>query len=159
MKILLAIADSHDSDAVTGAVLAQRPARETTVKVLQVIEPPALLVAREMGGYDPELETAFQAQREAAEANVERVAEVLRSHGFEATTLVEEGYVKAKILEVADSWPADLIVLGAHEHSGLEGIVTRSVTQSIAKHALCSVEIVRNPAVRSPENARHAAAS
>jgi nucleotide-binding universal stress UspA family protein len=112
-----------------------------------------------MGGYDPELEVALQSQKEAAEANVERVAEMLRSHGFEASTLVEEGYVKAKILEVADSWPADLIVLGAHEHSGLEGILSRSVTQSVAKHALCSVEIVRNPVVRSPENAQRAHAS
>jgi nucleotide-binding universal stress UspA family protein len=156
MKILLAIDASQDSDAVIDAILAQRPARETTIRVLQVLEPPPLLVAREMGGYDPELETVLQEQREEANAKVARVVELLRSHGFDARELVEEGDPKAKILEIAGAWPADLIVLGAHEQNGLQGILSRSVTQSVAKHAPCSVEIVRNPAPRSPARARHA---
>lgn len=156
MKILLALDASHDSDAVIDAILAQRPARETTVKVLQVLEPPPLLVAREMGGYDSELETALQEQREEVSAKVARVVELLRSHGFNARELVEEGDPKVKILEIASAWPADLIVLGAHEQTGLQGILSRSVTQSVAKHAPCSVEIVRNPAVPSPARSRHA---
>lgn len=149
MNILLVVDDSRSSSAVIDAVLAQRPARETIVKVLDVLEPPALLVAREMGGYDPELETALQAEREDAEASVESVARVLRSHGFEVMAATEYGNAKAKILEVAEKWPADLIVLDAHEHGGLESLLSRSVAQSVAKHASCSVELVRTPAVRS----------
>ena len=159
MKILVAIDASHDSDAVIDAILAQRPASETTIKVLQVLAPPPLLVAREMGGYDPDLEAALEGQRETASAKVSDVVELLRSHGFDARALVEEGDPKAKILEVARSWPADLIVLGAHEESGLQGILSRSVTQSVAKHAPCSVEIVRHPDVRSPAKSQHAHAS
>lgn len=149
MNILLVVDDFRSSGAVIDAVLALRPARETVVKVLEVIEPPALLVGREMGGYDPALETALQAEREDAEASVQKVAGVLRWHGFEVIVATEYGKAKAKILEVAEKWPADLIVLDAHEHGGLESLLSRSVVQSVAKHAFCSVELVRPPAVRS----------
>lgn len=159
MNILVAIDASNDSDAVIDAILAQRPARQTTVRVLQVLEPPPLLVEREMGGYDPQLDTVLQEQREAAGAEVRRVVELLRSHGFVARAMLEEGDPKTRILEMADTWPADLIMLGAHERSGLHGILSRSVTQSVAKHAPCSVEIVRHPAVHSTANSLRAHAS
>jgi nucleotide-binding universal stress UspA family protein len=143
MNILLVIDKANYSNAVTNAVLAQRPAQETSIKVLQVVEPPALLVTREMGGYDPELEIAIEAQHQDARENVEKVAEMLRYHGFEVNTVAEHGDPKAKILEVAEQWPADLIVIDAHEQSGLQGLMSRSIVQSVAKHAPCSVELVR----------------
>lgn len=40
MNILLVVDDFRSSGAVIDAVLALRPARETVVKVLEVIDPP-----------------------------------------------------------------------------------------------------------------------
>lgn len=148
MKVLLAVDNSPLSEVVTQAVVAQRPAKETAIKVLQVLMPPPLLVSREMGGYDPEMEWALQAQREEAESNVGSIAEVLRSHGFTVSVDVEYGEVEAKILEVAGAWPADLIVLGSSEHGHVGALLSRNLSQSVAKHARCSVEIVRDTCVR-----------
>ena len=50
MKILLAIDDSTFSEAATHAVVTQGRAKDIEVLVLHIVEPPSLLVAREIGG-------------------------------------------------------------------------------------------------------------
>ena len=62
MKILLAIDGSKFSEAAMQAVIAQAHSKDTEVRVLHVVEPPSLLVAREMGGYDPALETVWEGE-------------------------------------------------------------------------------------------------
>jgi nucleotide-binding universal stress UspA family protein len=47
------------------------------------------------------------------------------------------------ILAAADSWEADLIVMGSHGRRGFDRIVLGSVSESVAMHARCSVEVVR----------------
>ena len=66
MKILLAIDGSDFSQAALKSVLARPWPASTEVKVLHVVEPPSLLMGREMGGYDPEFEMVWKALREQA---------------------------------------------------------------------------------------------
>ena len=47
------------------------------------------------------------------------------------------------ILEEAREWGADLIVVGSHGRRGLERFLLGSVADSIAIHAECSVEVIR----------------
>jgi nucleotide-binding universal stress UspA family protein len=47
------------------------------------------------------------------------------------------------ILDQAESWGADLIVLGSHGYSGWRRFLLGSVSHAVATHAHCSVEIVR----------------
>ena len=58
-------------------------------------------------------------------------------------TQVVEGFVVDKILEVAESWGAELIVLGSHGLKGLTRFLLGSVSESVAAHSHCSVRIVR----------------
>jgi nucleotide-binding universal stress UspA family protein len=44
---------------------------------------------------------------------------------------------------MADEWKADLIVLGSHGKHGIEKFLLGSVAESVARHAKCSVMIVR----------------
>lgn len=46
-------------------------------------------------------------------------------------------------MEEAEAFNADLIVAGSHGHGGLERFLLGSVSQTVAAHAKCSVEIVR----------------
>ncbi len=48
------------------------------------------------------------------------------------------------ILDEAAEWGADLIVLGSHGHRGVERFLLGSVSESVALHAYCSVEVVRS---------------
>ena len=143
MRILLAIDDSKFSEAATQAVIAQGRLQDLEVRVLHVVEPPSLLVAREMGRFDPAIAVAWQAEQEQGKVLVSKTAEVLRSRGIKAITAVVEGDPKSTIIDDAGAWNADLIVLGSHGRKGLERFLLGSVSDAVMRHAHCSVEIVR----------------
>ena len=148
MKILLAIDDSKFSEAAIKMVVAQARPQDTEVRVLHVLLPPSLLLGREMGGYDPEFEAVWKAEREQAKALVTKTTGMLRTSGFNVTSSLEEGDPKSRIIDVASEWNADLIVLGSHGRKGLDRFLMGSVAESVARHASCSVEIVRLPSAR-----------
>ena len=47
------------------------------------------------------------------------------------------------ILDEAESWGADLIVLVSHGYGPLKRFLLGSVSQAVVSHAKCSVEVVR----------------
>jgi nucleotide-binding universal stress UspA family protein len=145
MKILLAIDDSKFSAAATQAVIEQAHSKNTEVLVLHVVEPPSLLVTREMSGYDPPLEALWNEEKKRAGTLVAKTAETLHSHGIKVTTAVLEGDPKSSIIDNSKEWHADLIVLGSHGRNALDRFLMGSVSDAIVRHAHCSVEIVRIP--------------
>lgn len=147
MNILLAVDDSKFAEAATQAVLVQLKPEGAKVQVLYVLEPPSIMASSKTPGYNPAFDAAWlRAEKEQAHALVERIAEQLRSKGFEATAAVEEGEPKSRIVEIARTWPASLIVLGSHGRKGLLHFLMGSVSEAVVRHAPCSVEVVRIPA-------------
>ncbi|HVB34859.1 MAG TPA: universal stress protein [Patescibacteria group bacterium] len=141
MKVLLAIDDSHFSQTARDTLAAQFRPEDTEVRILHVVEPFAISAPPEMAsGYNPELGD----QMKAGQKLVERAAELLRAAGFQATSLVEQGDPRITILDQAAAWPSDLIVVGSQGRKGLKRFLLGSVSDTVARHAHCSVEIVRN---------------
>jgi nucleotide-binding universal stress UspA family protein len=145
MKILLPIDDSKFSEAAIRAVIAQVHSKDTEVRVLHVVEPPTLLVARDMTGYDSTLEAVWDEETKQAQVLVAKAAETLRSHGIKVTTSVQQGEPKSLIIDASEEWHADLIVVGSHGRKALDRFLLGSVSDATARHARCSVEIVRIP--------------
>ena len=142
MKILLAIDDSKFSEAAAKSLAAQFRPQDTEVRVLHVVEPPIAVEPPQMSpGYYPELEGRLPQAREL----VDRVAKTLSSADFRVTTSVVTGDARNVILDDAAEWHADLIVLGSHGRTGLERLFLGSVSEAVARHAHCSVQIVRIP--------------
>jgi len=56
---------------------------------------------------------------------------------------VEPGDPATKIIEVANNWHADLIVMGSHGRGKIQGILLGSVSQGVLHHAPCPVLVVR----------------
>jgi nucleotide-binding universal stress UspA family protein len=140
MKILLAIDDSKFSEEAVRAVIAQIRPQEVEVRVLHVLQPVTISPPPQMSaGYAPELEVQEKQAREL----VERAAKALRSASFKVDTAVEKGDVRLKIVDLAAEWKADLIVMGSHGRSGIKRLLLGSVAEFVARHAHCSVEIVR----------------
>lgn len=135
MRILLAIDDSKFSEAAIETVIEQARPENTEVRVLHVVEPPPL--------YNPALEPAWESQRQHAEKLVAKAAERLRARGLTVAEAAEQGDAKSKILDMAEEWHADLIVLGSHGRKGLGRFLMGGISDAIARHAPCSVEIVR----------------
>jgi nucleotide-binding universal stress UspA family protein len=51
------------------------------------------------------------------------------------------------ICEFAESWGAELIVMGSHGHTGLKELLLGSVSNYVVHHTSCSVLIVKSPAM------------
>jgi nucleotide-binding universal stress UspA family protein len=47
------------------------------------------------------------------------------------------------ILDEAEKWKVDVIVLGSHGRSEFDRMVMGSVSEAVALHATCSVEVIR----------------
>ncbi|HKS96589.1 MAG TPA: universal stress protein [Terriglobia bacterium] len=143
MKILVAVDDSKFSQAAVEALTAQIPPANAEVRVVHVVEPMTPASPPQMAaGYAPELAELVKQGRTL----VEQSAEKLRGAGFKVTATVEKGDIREKILELAANWGANLIVLGSHGRRGVRRFLLGSVAESIARHANCSVQIVRVPA-------------
>ena len=69
------------------------------------------------------------------------------------TTKVAKGPAEQAIVEEAENWGADLIVMGSHGYGFWQRAVLGSVSNSVAHHAPCSVLIVRSPEKQNGKNA------
>jgi nucleotide-binding universal stress UspA family protein len=139
MKIVLAIDDSIYSEAAIGALAKFRP-EGNEIRVLHVLQPVAVSAPPQMSaGYAPEL----AGQTKEAEQFVARVADKLRKSGFQTETSVVQGDIRQSIVDVAKSWPADLIVMGSRGRSAVSNLLLGSAAESVARHAPCSVLIAR----------------
>ncbi len=147
MKILVAIDGSKHSEVVVNEI-ARRPfPAASEVQVISVIEPPYWpLYAGGRVDMQP-YEVMESTSREGAQAAVEKAATKLRagaeSRQLNVTTKVLSGSPKGVILEEAEAFGADLIVVGSHGYGLVERFLLGSVSQAVALHAKCSVEIVR----------------
>ena len=142
MRILLASDASKYSEVAARKISTEFRTQGTEVLVLQAVAPALYGVPPQMAqGYAPEL----QDQLKQASESVERIAETLRKAGFKAESRVLENEIRSAILDAAHDWNADLIVLGSHGEKGLRKFLMGSVAESVARHAQCSVLIVRRP--------------
>lgn len=144
MKILLAIDGSPCSDAAVREV-ARRPWPEgSIVKVLNVYEiptPPTPEGWAVPANYYDEMDVALRKQ---AQNVVDQTLEKLKpnkSLRIDASLL--PGPPRVVILDEAESWGADLIVVGSHGYSAWKRFLLGSVSQAVVSHAKCSVEVVR----------------
>jgi nucleotide-binding universal stress UspA family protein len=145
--ILLAVDDSECSRAAVDDVVRHVRPDAATVHVLHVLEldhviPPALDFARG-SEYGADVAARVRASRDAAEALVSGVARRLRDARFAVTTEISEGDPRHTILDCAAQRDCDCIVLGSHGRRGLTRFLIGSVSDAVARHAHCSVSIVR----------------
>ena len=147
MKILLAVDGSTFSDAAAAEVAGRSWPPDTEVRVLSVAEPPIQLAAEPYMLSDQLFVDTERALRERAAAAVGKAAEVLQrsleAQGVRVTKDVLTGAASRLIVEEAEKWGADLVVVGSHGRGFWGRLLLGSVSQSVASHARCSVEIVR----------------
>jgi len=145
MRLLLAIDGSKQSEAAVDEIARRCFPANSEVRVISVVEPPNFGEGVDMSLYVEVDKTA----RERARAAVEKAAAKLRadegSRQLNVTTEVISGSPKGVILEQAEAFGPDLIIVGSHGHGMLDRFLLGSVSHAVALHAKCSVEIVRSP--------------
>jgi nucleotide-binding universal stress UspA family protein len=144
MKVLVPTDGSECAEEALRNVAAQPWPDGTEVRVICVPEVPVLDGVYPY--YPPELVLEAAAANDAhAREAIQRGACILKKAGLSVMQEVlepRESPVRA-ILGMADVWGADLIVMGSHGRRGFDRYVMGSVSESVALHAHCSVEVVR----------------
>jgi len=153
MKILLATDGSTFSEAAEKTVTTMIRPQDVEVLVLQAVEPLVFAVPPQMApGYAPEQAARMQETVDLAKKNTELVAARLRAAGFKADSWVVESDGRNGILDAAEEWKPDLIVLGSQGRKGIAKFLLGSVADAVARHATCSVFIVRTPGTAKAES-------
>lgn len=143
-RVLLAIESSDFSLAAIAALRRQFHPEDAEVHLLHVIDPMIYLPLYEGAMQDFErIEALRDENREKAKQLVEKAAGTLREAGYRVTAAVEEGEPRTTIIDYADRVKCDLILVGSHGRRGLPRLLLGSVSEYVARHAPCSVEIVR----------------
>ena len=117
------------------------------MRVVSVAEVSHVLAPVPHGGAELYAEALSLARGRAHDAATSAVSRLRGAGGVEliVTDAVPTGPVARAILDEAEEWGADLIVLGSHGRGFWGRVLLGSVSQAVALHARCSVEIVRRP--------------
>lgn len=152
MKIVLAIDGSKYSKVAVDELMQIPFAPDTNIRIISIFENPMLAApgAAPFGGtLGKYYEEALSDAKKSAEDTVEHAAQLLKEKNVQlsVTTAVFNGLPKHAILEDAEAFGADLIVVGSQGHGAFSRFLLGSVSQSVATHANCSVLIVRKKQV------------
>jgi nucleotide-binding universal stress UspA family protein len=152
MKILLAIdGSSHSQDAVDE--VAKRPwPLNSIIRVLSVFEP-YTPPATEFVLAGATLDDITRQQITEANRLTTGAAGAIKAANLSTEVVVREGDPRSAIVDEADEWGADLIVVGSHGRTGIKRLLLGSVAEAVVGHAHCSIEVVRR---RQPVAARSA---
>jgi nucleotide-binding universal stress UspA family protein len=154
MKILLAV-DGSEASAAMVEEAARTPWPEGSMaRIVSVTEAP--FPVREWTAPLPpssyeEWERVFE------ERSVENTAQAMARFSeiagaqTEASAKTLKGDPKIAILDEAEHWGADLIMVGTHGYNALERLWLGSVSRAVASHANCSVQIARRRIVYGQE--------
>jgi len=158
MKILLAIDGSPCSNAAVEEV-ARRPwPQGSIVKVLTVVESsPSVAITPEVWALPPNyFEELDAALRQQGRNIVEHALQKLKANMTVLTdAILAPGSPRPTILDEAERWGADLIVMGSHGYGVWKRLLLGSVSQAVVSHAKCSVEVVRCPMAEETSKEQH----
>ena len=148
MKILLATDGSQYSQLAARSI-AERPwPPGTEVRVLSVADHHVRLYAIvDRRHFDARLMQALEEQAMArAKEAVSSAEQIILKGRLPASVSVVPASSRPQklILNEAKSWNASLIVLGVHGQIGLTRLLLGSVSEAVATHARCSVEVIRS---------------
>jgi len=152
MKILLAT-DGSANSLLAAHSIAERPwPAESEVRVLTAVE---LSLTPWQSALEPPylnndmVETQRAEAMKRAEKAIQSAEELLASTALKTAESISVLIQSPKqiILDEAKAWEADLIVVGSHGRRGLDRFLLGSVSEAVAMHAPCSVEVIRSPAL------------
>lgn len=135
-KVLIAVDSSEYS--ITAARKGLELARQLQAKValLFVVD-----TSRAMGNADAGIlpEEALIVLKKEAEQTLDHLAAY---NGVDLVKLMPEGHPKKDIIKTAETWGADLIVMGTHGRTGLLHLLIGSVAEHVVRHSKTPVMVV-----------------
>lgn len=145
MKILIAVEDNLFGDAMSNYIVQNPWGEIPSFKVINVVPPLKSFIPAVTGVAQTKYIDLLEEKKRHGKSVVLNLGTALK-RAFPQASLEEvvlDGDPKSKILDVAQEWQADHIVLGSHSRSDLERLFLGSVSLAVVSHATCSVTIVK----------------
>lgn len=144
MKILIAYDDSSCADSALEDLRQAGLPRLAEAAVLSVSEL-WMPVFESVGAGAAPIVGALPISLEKAESLARRACERVQAYfpGWTVKAEARSGSPASVVIERADEWRPDLIVVGSHDRSALGRFMLGSVSQKVVTEAHCSVRVAR----------------
>jgi nucleotide-binding universal stress UspA family protein len=132
--------------AVDGSEYAMKAAKKGLELAHQLNAKAALLFvvdkSKAVGNIDAGIlpEEALIVLKKEAEQTLDELAEMYNGKGL--MKFMPEGHPTEDIIKTAETWEADLIVLGTHGRTGLRHLLMGSIAEHIVRHSKIPVIVV-----------------
>ncbi|CAN5381375.1 universal stress protein [soil metagenome] len=150
MKIILATDGTKYGDAALKMLANFALDKSDEITVITVVDMALPLSIDMYGGFLPETAVLENAARENAskiiDESVAKIGETFSGKGVAVSGHVLFGSPDSRIVETAEKFEVDLILIGSHGYNRWERLLLGSVSNSVVNHAHCSVLIVRTDA-------------
>lgn len=142
MRILLAT-DGSEYSMVAARSVANRPWPDASeARVISVVHAGDPMFEPWKGTRE-DIDRIEAESLSQGEDDVAAVQRILANAGLKTFGCVLRGYPKSIIVDEAKSWGADLIVMGSHGRRGIARLLMGTVSEAVAIHAHCSIEVIR----------------
>lgn len=147
MKILLATDGTKQSEAAVEILDRFCLNDGDEVTIITVIDMAVPMTIDIYGGFLPDTTELEKVARENAKRVLEQTAEkvrgLCRSDGVAIITDTLFGSPESRLVETAEQAGTDLIIIGSHGYNAWERLLLGSISDSVVRHAPCSVLVVR----------------
>lgn len=149
MRILLPVDGSEFSKAAIDEVASRPWPQGSEVRIVAAEESPVFIGVEPWAAAPLYLEQLEAAVRDSAMTAIENAVTQLKTAQtpLRITTVSIKGSPNEVIVDEAERWKADLIVMGSRGLGAWRRMMLGSVSNAVLHHAKCSVEIVRKPNV------------
>lgn len=147
MKILVATDGSEYSSYAVKEFCRLFPERsDLQIKVVSAYEEQYVLAAEPFSVPAEYYQQMVDTEKTQAGHFAASAAEIIREcdGDLDLTIKIMKGPPEKEIVELAEEWGADLIVVGSHGR-GFIGRMIGSVSDAVVHHAPCSVLVIRKP--------------
>jgi nucleotide-binding universal stress UspA family protein len=147
MRILLATDGSrYSSEATRECVKLASNFEDVTVKIITSVDNFTPLAQAPFVTSEEFLANIESQMRENAETSISEAVRILRdsSKNLNFETEILLGSPKKLIVQEAEKWKADLIVVGSHGYGFWGRAFLGSVSDAVVHHSPCSVLVVRS---------------
>ena len=161
-KILVAIDRSAASRKVFEAAMSLAKGNGAELRLLHVLSSeerdfptPTIYSGLEYDPFDPSVVEVYQQRWEKFEREglemLKGTAEEATTAGISTEFTQTVGNPGREICDLAQTWSADLVVVGSRGRTGLKEMFLGSVSNYVTHHAPCSVLIVHQTNNRDPQ--------
>ena len=149
MKVLLATDGTVFSDSAIESINLFNFRSGDELKIISVVDLALPMAVDIYTGYLPSTIEIENNARENAKTTLEKTRQKINSllsdSEIRISTEVLIGSPESRIVEAAEEFQADLIIVGSHGYNSWERLLLGSVSDSVIHHAPCSVFVVRTP--------------